>query len=110
MRVRVWISGADGPSRDFELVDAPRVGEHISISVGGHIEDGVVLSVSWHLVGIEYPAASLALAGEPVGSVAFVHVVCGPPTFEALKAVREQEDKVAAQKSPEDLVVPPGRS
>jgi hypothetical protein len=80
MRVRVWIAGADGPSRDFELVDAPRVGEHISIAVSGKIEEGVVRSVSWQLLAIESSGPDLALAGEPLGSVSMIHVICGSPT------------------------------
>jgi hypothetical protein len=80
MKVRVWISGADGPSWDFELVDAPRVGEHISISVSGKIEEGVVRSVSWQLLGIEGSGRALALAGDPMGSVSMIHVICGTPT------------------------------
>ena len=47
MRVRVWIRGAEGPSHDFELVDAPRVGERVVISlVGGGSQEGIVADVS----------------------------------------------------------------
>ncbi len=70
MRVRVWIAGAEGPSRDFELVEAPRLGECISISVGGRFEEGIVTSVIWQLVGIERTGS---------GSVTVVHVICHPP-------------------------------
>ncbi len=79
MRVRVWIAGAEGPSRDFELVAAPRLGECISISVGGRFEEGIVTSVIWQLVGIERTGSDLTLGVEPVGSVTVVHVICHPP-------------------------------
>jgi hypothetical protein len=78
MRVRIWVSGADGPSHDFELVQPPRVGEHISIAVGGSIEEGLVEDVSWQLLGIERAAVDLPLDAEPVGSVSMVHVICKP--------------------------------
>ena len=78
MRVRVWIDGDEGPSHDFELASAPRVGDRISIAIQGHVEEGVVATVSWHLQGIERAGGSLALEGEPVGSVTMVHVVCSP--------------------------------
>ena len=89
MRVRVWISGADGPSHDFELVDTPRTGERISISVGGRIEEGIVTSVTWHLQAIQRSDGDLALEGEPVGTVAIVHVVCSP-TAEVVKLSYER--------------------
>ena len=76
MRVRVWISGDDGPSHDFELLEAPRIGERVNITIDGQAEEGVVASVSWHLQGVERAAGELALEGEPVGSVTLVHVVC----------------------------------
>jgi hypothetical protein len=79
MRVRVWIAGAEGPSRDFELVEAPRVGECISISIGGRFEEGIVTSVIWQLVGIERTGNDLTLGVEPVGSVTLVHIICHPP-------------------------------
>ena len=79
MRVRVWIAGAEGPSRDFELAEAPRVGDCISIAVGGRLEDGIVSSVTWQLVAIERSANELSLGIEPVGSVTLVHVICQPP-------------------------------
>ncbi|WP_395672798.1 hypothetical protein [Phenylobacterium sp.] len=82
MRVRVWISGADGPSHDFELVEAPRVGERIVISVGADTEEGVVSAVSWQLQAIEPPGASLSLVAEPAGSVTMVHVICRAATLE----------------------------
>ena len=80
MRVRVWIDGDEGPSHDFELVEAPRIGDSISIAIEGRVESGVVTAVSWHLQGVARPGASLALEGEPVGSVTMVHVVCRPAT------------------------------
>lgn len=79
MRVRIWISGADGPSRDFELVEPPRIGEGISISTGGRIAEGVVTDVIWQLVGIERSGNDLVHGVEPVGSVTMVHVICQPP-------------------------------
>ncbi|QUD90604.1 hypothetical protein [Phenylobacterium montanum] len=78
MRVRVWISGADGPSHDFELAEAPRLGECISISIGGRFEEGVVTSVMWQLVAVEPTANDMSLGIEPVGSVTMVHVICQP--------------------------------
>ncbi len=78
MRVRVWIDGDDGPSHDFELVNAPRVGDRISIAVEGRVEEGIVATVSWHLQGIERAMGVLALEGEPIGSVTMVHIVCTP--------------------------------
>lgn len=78
MRVRVWIAGAEGSSRDFELVEAPRVGDCISISVAGGFEEGIVTSVIWQLVGIERSGNDLAVGVEPVGSVTMVHVICHP--------------------------------
>lgn len=79
MRVRVWINGADGPSHDFELVSAPRIGERIMVVVGGEAEEGVVADVTWHLQAIEPAATDLALVAEPLGAVTMVHVVCRPP-------------------------------
>jgi hypothetical protein len=79
MRVRVWIEGAEGPSRDFELAEAPRVGEAISISVAGHLEEGVVTSVTWQLVGVERSPSDLTTGIEPVGSVTLLHVICQAP-------------------------------
>ena len=95
MRVRVWIGGADGPSHDFELGDTPRTGERISISVGGRIEEGIVTSVTWHLLGIERSDGALALEGEPVGAVSLVHVVCSP-TAEVVKLNYERASVDAA--------------
>jgi hypothetical protein len=77
VRVRVWISGADGPSHDFELVEAPRLGDHISINIAGETEEGFVARVSWHLQAIER-TDDLSLDSEPVGAVTMVHVICGP--------------------------------
>ena len=82
MRVRVWIAGAEGPSRDFELAEAPRVGECISISLAGRLEEGIVTSVTWQLVGIEGSPGALMLGVDPVGSVTLVHVICRPTTAE----------------------------
>lgn len=79
MRVRVWISGAEGPSRDFELAEAPRLGECISISTGGRFEEGIVTSVVWQLVGVDRTSSDLTLGFEPVGSVTMVHIICTPP-------------------------------
>ena len=77
MRVRVWISGADGPSWDFELVAAPRIGERVSITAAGEVEEGVVESVTWQLQAAE-AQGGLALEPEPPGSVSLVHVICRP--------------------------------
>ena len=76
MRVRVWINGPSGPSHDFELVAAPRTGERITIAIGGETEEGIVTSVSWQLQGIERAGDDLAIDGQPVGSVAMVHILC----------------------------------
>ena len=76
MRVRVWISGPEGPSHDFELLHPPQVGERITIAVAGESIEGMVSSVAWHLQGIERSEGELSLEGEPVGSVTLVHVVC----------------------------------
>ncbi len=78
MRVRVWIQGAEGPFRDFELADAPRVGECISISAAGRLEEGLVTSVTWQLLGIQSSTHDLLLGVEPVGSVTLIHVICQP--------------------------------
>jgi hypothetical protein len=78
MRVRVWISGAEGPSLDFELAEAPRVGDCISIATGGRYDEGIVTSVVWQLVGVEPSSNDLTLGFEPVGSVTMVHVICKP--------------------------------
>lgn len=77
MRVRVWISGAEGPSRDFELAETPRLGECVSISVGGRLEEGIVTSIIWQLVGVE-ETGDLSPGFDPVGSVTMVHVICKP--------------------------------
>jgi len=80
MRVRVWIEGADGPSRDFELVSPPRVGERICIATGHGLEEGVVESITWQLQALEAASTEIFLEGEPPGSVVLVQVVCRPPT------------------------------
>ncbi len=77
MRVRIWINGDDGPSHDFELPEPPRVGERVSIAIGGATEDGIVMSVTWRLQGVARAEGDLSLEGEPIGSVSVVHVVCG---------------------------------
>jgi hypothetical protein len=76
MKVRVWISGPDGVSHDFELLDAPRIGERVSISVDDHVEDGVVADVTWQLQA--FASGSGSLEPEPPGSVTLVHVICDP--------------------------------
>jgi hypothetical protein len=86
MRVRVWIGGAEGPSRDFELATAPQVGECISIAVGGRLEEGIVTSVTWQLVGVEQSGADMTLGIEPVGSVTLVHVICQSPKTDDARA------------------------
>ena len=96
MRVRVWINGAEGQSYDFELVEAPRIGERIAIAVGAETLDGVVSDVSWHLQGIEKMEGDLALEGEPVGSVTAVHIVCDTPS-DAFKRARTAAEVDAAQ-------------
>jgi hypothetical protein len=78
MRVRVWIQGPDGPSHDFELLSAPRIGERISIALAGETEEGLVAAVTWQLQGIERLGADLSLDSEPAGSVSLVHVICRP--------------------------------
>lgn len=78
MRVRVWIDGEEGPSHDFELLNAPRTGERVSIALGGHIQEGIVANVSWHLQGVERSQGELSFEGEPNGSVTIVHVACSP--------------------------------
>lgn len=78
MKVRVWIDGADGPSHDFELLDAPRVGDRVSVSIGHLAEEGVVASVTWRLQAVDAGAGG-QLEGEPAGSVTIVHVICRPP-------------------------------
>ena len=78
MRVRVWIHGPDGSSRDFELLSAPRVGDRISIAHGKELEEGVVALVDWHLQALEGLSPELMLEGEPPGSVSLVQVICRP--------------------------------
>ena len=80
MRVRVWIEGPEGPSHDFELLEAPRVGERISIACDGKVLEGVVQSVAWRLRAIDRgaPSSDLTLGAEPAGSVTLVHVICAP--------------------------------
>jgi hypothetical protein len=95
MRVRVWINGSEGPSYDFELVDAPRIGDRIAIAVGGDSLEGVVSDVSWHLQAIEKMEGDLALEGEPIGSVTAVHVVCDTPSaaFRQSRAAAEVDSQ-----------------
>jgi hypothetical protein len=76
MRVRVWIDGPDGPSRDFELISAPRVGDRISISHAGELQEGVVAIVDWHLQAVDAAGSDMLLEGEPPGSVSLVQVIC----------------------------------
>lgn len=78
MRVRVWISGAEGSSHDFELVDAPRIGDRVVVGVGSETEEGIVDAVTWHLQAIDPPAGDLPLAVEPLGTVTMVQVICRP--------------------------------
>ena len=91
MKVRVWISGEDGPSHDFELLSAPRVGDQVSIALQDHTEDGTVSSVSWHLQGIERASGAFSIDGEPLGSVSIVHVVCGPKSEDLLVGYDQAE-------------------
>ena len=93
MRMRVWIGGAEGPSRDFEVVEAPRVGEGISILVAGHLEEGIVTSVTWQLVGVEHSPIDLTLGIEPVGSVTLVHVICQPSKVRDARSAEGQGSK-----------------
>jgi hypothetical protein len=78
MRVRVWIAGAEGPSWDFELLTPPRPGERITLSHGGRVEEGVVVTVDWHFQAMETSGNGLGLDGEPAGSVSLVQVICRP--------------------------------
>lgn len=78
MRVRVWLKGADGPSHDFELLSAPRVGDRISIALSGATDEGIVTAVSWQLQGIERAGSDFLMESEPAGSVSLVHVICRP--------------------------------
>ncbi|ACG79964.1 hypothetical protein PHZ_p0021 (plasmid) [Phenylobacterium zucineum HLK1] len=79
MRVRVWIEGPDGPSRDFELVSPPRVGERICIATTHGLEEGVVESITWQLQAVEATTTELLLEGDPPGSVSLLQVVCRRP-------------------------------
>ncbi len=72
------MKGADGPSHDFELLSAPRVGDRISVASGRTLEEGVVDSVTWQLQAIEAHTGEVVLEGEPAGSVTLVHIVCKP--------------------------------
>jgi hypothetical protein len=79
--VRIWIAGPEGPSHDFELLVAPRLGERISVACDGEVKEGEVASVVWRLRAIDHSrgaAADLALGGDPAGSVILVHVICDP--------------------------------
>ncbi|MBJ7409379.1 MAG: hypothetical protein JHD15_03310 [Phenylobacterium sp.] len=79
MRVRVWIEGPDGPSRDFELVSPPRVGERICIATTHGLVEGVVESITWQLQAVEATTTELLLEGDPPGSVSLLQVVCRRP-------------------------------
>lgn len=100
MRVRVWISGADGPSHDFELVEAPRVGERIVVGVGSATEEGIVSAVTWHLQAIEPAAGDLPLAVEPLGAVTLVHVICRPASDAAAVAAESVALDMGALSTP----------
>lgn len=100
MRVRVWISGEDGPAHDFELPAPPGLGERISIALGRDNEEGTVISVSWHLQGVERVDDDLSMEGEPVGSVTIVHVVCSGSADVrrlAAAAAEVEPDRAAAE-------------
>ncbi len=79
---------------DFELPEAPRVGESISIATEGRFDEGVVTSVVWQLVGVKPSSKDLTLGFEPVGSVTMVHVICNPSNEEDVRfhdrALREE--------------------
>ena len=96
MKVRVWIKGPDGPSFDFELLTAPRMGDRISVSLGSSIEEGIVEDITWQLRAAETQAGELSIEGEPVGAVSLVHVICRA-AGEVLKAdfAREEVDRDA---------------
>jgi len=102
MRVRVWILGPEGPSREFELLSAPRVGERISISHGGQLEEGIVASVDWHLQAMDASASELMLDGEPPGSVTLVQVICRPAQEAAASAFSAEEAELAVGLPPTD--------
>lgn len=71
MRVRIWIKGADGPSRDFDLLSTPKVGEWISISHTGATDEGVVTAVTWQLQAIDANGPDLGLDAEPIARSAW---------------------------------------
>ncbi len=101
MRVRVWIEGPDGPSRDFELVSPPRMGERICIATGHGLEEGVVESITWQLQALEAAPTEVFLEGEPPGSVVLVQVVCRRPTVALHRALTAASDaEQAAVPSP----------
>ncbi len=99
MRVRVWIEGPDGPSRDFELVSPPRVGERICIATGHGLEEGVVESITWQLQAVQATTPEVLLEGEPPGSVSLVQVVCRRPAEVLHRAL-------AASANPEEAQFP----
>lgn len=99
MRVRVWIGGAEGPAHDFELVDAPRVGDHVSVSVGGRLEEGIVTRVSWQLQAIEPLEGDVPFDRDPLGSVSMVHVICHP-TAALVTLDRPRAEVVGAEARP----------
>ena len=78
MRIRIWIKGGDGPSYDFELLTAPRLGERVSVASGRTLEEGIVESITWQLQAIEAHPGEVPVEGEPAGSVTLVNVVCRP--------------------------------
>ena len=94
MRVRIWIDGPEGPSHDFELLEAPRLGEHVSIASDGKVLEGLVTTVRWQLRAIDHAVASasdLTLGAEPAGSVVLVNVICAP-RGEVVKAAFAREE------------------
>jgi len=102
VKVRVWIKGPDGPSFDFELLNAPRSGDRISVSLGSSLEEGIVENVTWQLRAAETQPHELSIEGEPVGAVTLVHVICRA-AGEVLKAdfAQEEIDRPARDAEPE---------
>lgn len=100
MRVRVWIEGPDGPARDFELVNPPRVGERVCIATSHGLEEGVVETITWQLQAVEPTTTELLLEGEPPGSVSLVQVVCRPATDALHRALATSADAARAEVPP----------